>query len=63
MAYKKKSNRQKKKKAPQLKSKGFFRTAREAEDALKKSNSKNYGVLEVKRQKKTMKRYCIGRYV
>jgi len=62
MTPKRKSNRYKARKQPQLKSKGFFRTTQQAEEALKKSNLKKYKVLEVKRQKKTMKRYCIGRY-
>ena len=63
MSYKKKSNYKKYKKAQTLESKGFFRTTREAEEAIKKSNLNNYRVLEVKRKKKTMKRYCVGRYV
>jgi hypothetical protein len=63
MRHRKKSNRYKAPKQPQLKSKGFFRTHKEADEALKKSNLKKYTVLEVTRQKKTMKRYCIGRYI
>tara|TARA_Y100000310_G_scaffold319993_1_gene375932 strand:- start:489 stop:689 length:201 start_codon:yes stop_codon:yes gene_type:complete len=61
---KKKSNRAKKTpKTPQLKSKGFFRTQKEAEEALKKSNLKNYEIIKVKRRYVRWKQYCIGKYV
>jgi len=58
--------RNKKSKAPKkvnLSTKGFFRTLREAEEALKESNNKGYKIMKVKRQNVTWKRYCIGKYI
>tara|TARA_Y100000034_G_C6535697_1_gene230939 strand:+ start:51 stop:263 length:213 start_codon:yes stop_codon:yes gene_type:complete len=62
--YKKKSNQRKRTpKKLKLKSKGFFRTQKEAEEALKTLNSKNYEIIKVKRKYVRWKPYCVGKYV